>query len=80
MGKKKKYVVRDEKGPPCFRCGKPTEVREHDEIRNKQLSQPYYYTRWYCCMNSDCRTTLIMPDAHRVFNEPQNKLEFIGEF
>jgi hypothetical protein len=47
------------------------EVREHASIGPKQLRQPYYYSRWYCCRNKQCRTTLVMPDEFKVWNEPE---------
>lgn len=42
------------------------QVREHAAITEKMLRQAVYYTRWYCCMNHQCRTTLVMPEEHRV--------------
>jgi hypothetical protein len=56
-------------GPPCPRCKQPTEVREHIEVTAKELAQPYYYSRWYRCANSRCRTGLIMPHEFRVVRE-----------
>jgi ribosomal protein S27AE len=55
-------------GPPCPRCGNYTEVREHKRIGQKQLRRPYYFSRWYCCTNGRCKTTLIMPEEFKVFN------------
>jgi hypothetical protein len=57
-------------GPPCPRCGKATQVRTHRSIRRKQLRQPYYYSRWFKCINKKCRTTLIMPPEYIVWNSP----------
>jgi len=45
--KKRKYMIVSEDGPPCPRCGRPMQVREHDRIREKQLRQPFYYSRWF---------------------------------
>ncbi|MGA8158486.1 MAG: hypothetical protein WB822_20245 [Rhodoplanes sp.] len=53
-------------GPPCPRCRKPMQIREHVAITEKMLRQAAYYKRWYCCMNSKCRTTLVMPEEFRV--------------
>jgi hypothetical protein len=47
-------------GDPCPRCGVPMQIREYDEVTKKKLRQPYFYTRWFCCMNKSCRTTLVM--------------------
>jgi hypothetical protein len=56
-------------GPPCPRCGCPTEIREHERITEKELARPFYYSRWYNCPNEDCQTKQIMPPAFRVWNE-----------
>jgi hypothetical protein len=55
-------------GPPCPRCKRAMEVREHDRVREKHLRQPYYYRRWYRCRYADCRTTLVMPPQFIVWN------------
>ena len=54
-------------GPPCPRCHQATEVRKHEKITAKELNRPFYYSRWYKCVNGNCRTTLIMPEAFKVF-------------
>jgi hypothetical protein len=46
----------------------------------RHLRQPYYYTRWYCCVNHYCATTLIMPEAHKVWNRLPPKTEVQAEF
>ena len=72
MKKKKFRVLEGERGDPCPRCGRDTEVREHTEITDKHLRQPVYYSRWFYCSYPHCKTTLIMPDRYRVFpDEPQ---------
>jgi hypothetical protein len=63
-------------GPPCPRCKRATEVREHRVIGEKQLRAPFYYSRWYRCTNAECPTTLIMPNEFRVY--PENR-EIWGE-
>jgi hypothetical protein len=55
-------------GPPCPRCNEPTQVRKHAKIGSKQLRQPFYYARWYYCVNRKCRATLIMPPEFKVWN------------
>jgi hypothetical protein len=69
----KKYrIIPDQHGDPCPRCGRSTEVREHTQITDKHLRQPYYYSRWFYCRNPRCRTTMVMRDRYRVFpDEPQ---------
>jgi hypothetical protein len=62
-------VLHGEVGDRCPRCGQWTQVRAHKEITDKQLSQPFYYSRWFVCVNRRCRTTLIMPERFKMFNE-----------
>jgi hypothetical protein len=55
-------------GPKCPRCNKPTQIRQHQRIGLKQLRRPFYFRRWFFCMNMDCRTTLVMRDEFKVWN------------
>ena len=55
-------------GDPCPRCGVPMEIREHNGVGDKQVRQSYYYTRWFCCINKSCKTTLVMPERYKVMN------------
>jgi len=66
MGNVRRLIVG---GPPCPRCKQQTEVREHVEVTAKELAKPFYFSRWYKCMNSRCKTTLIMPNEFKVFRE-----------
>jgi hypothetical protein len=68
----KRHVVLSESGPPCPRCRRPMQVREHDLIREKHLRQPYYFKRWFYCRHSECKTTLVMREEHKVWNENQD--------
>lgn len=65
MGKRR--IVLPGKGPPCPRCHKLMQIREHKTIRAKQLAQPFYYSRWYCCMSGKCKTKQVMPEEFKVF-------------
>jgi hypothetical protein len=62
----KKRTVVPGAGDPCPRCGVPMEIREHNGIGEKQLRQPFFYTRWFCCRNPRCKTTLVMPERYKV--------------
>jgi len=64
--KRRKYIIIPGDGDPCPRCGKPMQVREYDGIGETQLRQPSSYTRWFCCMNENCRTTLVMPVRYKM--------------
>ena len=44
-------------------------MREHKSITEKHLKQPFYYDRWYKCLNYNCKTTLIMLERHKVHRE-----------
>jgi hypothetical protein len=68
--RKRRYIIVSGNGPACPRCGRPTQVRRHDRIRPKQLRQPFYYKRWFYCKHNDCRTTLYMQEAFKVWNDP----------
>lgn len=65
--RKKGYVIVLTAAPePCPRCRVPMQVREHAAITEEHLAQPYYYTRWFRCMNASCKTTLVMREEFRV--------------
>lgn len=70
-GKKMKHCVVGNNGIPCPRCGRPTEIREHTEVTARHLAQPFYYSRWFNCNASDCKTTLFMREEFRVFADPE---------
>jgi hypothetical protein len=58
-------------GIPCPRCGEPTAPRQHDAITPKLLRQPYYYARWFVCVNPQCQTTMIM--------RPEDRINILGD-
>ena len=66
-------VVVEGDGPPCHRCGQLTRIHGHREVSKKMLSQPFYYERWYVCLNPTCKTTLIMPNDFRVHGSSQTR-------
>ena len=39
-------------------------VRELDGIGD----QRFFYTRWFCCMNKQCKTTSVMPARYKMAN------------
>jgi hypothetical protein len=59
-------VVIPGNGDPCPRCGVPMQIREYYEVTKKKLRQSYFYTRWFCCMNKRCRTTLSFNARRRT--------------
>lgn len=64
----KRYRVIGREGTPCPRCGQPTEVRVHTEITERERRRPFYYSRWFNCVNERCLTKLIMPPEFIVWN------------
>lgn len=70
---KKCVVIVFGDGDLCPRCHQPTRIFEHREIGKKQRRQPFYYSRWFRCMNASCQTTLIMPERFRVWNCSDDK-------
>lgn len=67
--KKKPYEVVDYEGLPCPRCGVLSETRKHKEITSKQRNQPFYYSVWFNCINTNCRTTIFMSEDYKVVNK-----------
>jgi len=63
--KRKKSIVIPGDGDPCPRCGAPMQIREYDGCERMQMSQQFF-TRWFCCMNKTCKTTLVMPARYKV--------------
>jgi len=48
------------------------QVREHAHVtRAMQETETFYYSRWHCCTNDDCKTALVMSDRHRVHGVPR---------
>jgi hypothetical protein len=62
---RKKYIVIPGGGDPCPRCGEPMQIREYDGVGEEQLSH-HFFTRWFCCMDKTCKTTLVMPARYKV--------------
>ena len=68
MGKsgRRNLVIIAGKGDLCPRCKQPTQIREHIKTTEVELRKPFYYSRWFYCQNTSCKTTLIMPDRFKV--------------
>jgi hypothetical protein len=64
-------VVIPGEGDPCPRCGQPTEIREHPRITDRERRRPFYYRRWFMCVNEACRTTTIVRPEYQVINAPK---------
>lgn len=78
MGKNRKqsYRVIPGDGDPCPRCRRPMQIREHIELREKQLNAAYYFSRWFYCTHSDCKVTLHMAERFKVHR--QDRVEWGG--
>jgi len=59
-------------GDPCPRCGQPTQVRQHKTIRSRELRGPFYYSKWFYCVNRDCQTNTIVPPRFRVWRDSKS--------
>jgi hypothetical protein len=66
--RRRKPIVILGDGDSCPRCGVPMQIREPDRIDDRQRHQHFFYTRWFCCMNRQCKTTLVMPVRYKVAN------------
>jgi hypothetical protein len=62
----RKAVIVPGQGIACPRCNRPTQVRKHAALGERQLRAPFYYRRWFFCTNPTCQTTMIMRDEDRV--------------
>ena len=54
------------------------QIREYNNLTDKHLHRPYFYTRWFCCMNKSCRTTLVMPRRYKAMNPDDQGNIFAG--
>ena len=64
--KRKKSIIIPGEGDPCPRCGKPMQIRAYGDVVDEQLRAAFFYTRWFCCMDKTCKTTLVMPERHKA--------------
>lgn len=64
------------KGIRCH-CTWISELRTHKEITDVERSRPFYYSKWYRCTNPDCKTTIFMEEADRVFNSNSKARDFL---
>lgn len=77
--KREKYLKKvnrleiDEDGEECPRCGQVSTARIHARITEKLLSQPYYYSKWFCCKNRRCRTDIFYNEIYRVYPDNEDK-------
>ena len=69
----KKTVIIAGDGDPCPRCARVTQIREHVAITDKELAKPYYFSRWFKCVNPECTTMVIMVERFRVVNDGQER-------
>ena len=63
--KRKKCFVIPGEGDACPRCAEPMQIREYDGV-DEELPRNPFFTRWFCCMNKACKTTLVMPARYKV--------------
>lgn len=67
--RKQRHKVVPGEGDPCPRCRQPTQIREHVEIRERQLNAGYYFSRWFYCTNEKCVVTLHMAERYKVLKQ-----------
>jgi hypothetical protein len=44
------------------------QIREPPPSVTRQQRELFSYTRWFCCMNKQCKTTLVMPARYKIAN------------
>jgi hypothetical protein len=64
-------------GDPCPRCGRPMQIREHPQITAKHRRQPFHYSRWFCCIHDDCKTSTVMPRRYVVWHCSGEKRQYL---
>ena len=67
--------ILDEIGLGCPQCRMPSQIREHAEIRPKQLNQPYYFSRWFYCTNDECEVSAFHDEKYKVWNNNERAQE-----
>jgi hypothetical protein len=63
---RKKSIVIPGDGDPCPRCGNPMQIRGYAGPNEEPERRASFYTRWFCCMNKNCKTTLVMPARYKM--------------
>jgi len=54
----------------CPKCKQKLQIRKHKFLREKQQKAPYYYKKWYVCVNTNCCYQLnLEEDKHYNKNE-----------
>jgi hypothetical protein len=67
--KNKSYRIVAGDGDPCPRCGRATQIREHAWLGAKHFRAPFYFRRWFNCVNPACSVSLYMVERFKVWNE-----------
>ena len=42
------------------------QIRAYGDVVDEQLRAACVYTRWFCCMDKTCKTTLVMPARYKA--------------
>jgi hypothetical protein len=46
------------------------QIREYAGTNEESERRAFFYTRWFCCTDKSCRTTLVMPERYKVNPPP----------
>lgn len=52
----------------CPKCNQKLQVRTHKYLTEKQKRAPFFYEKWYACINHDCYYQLNL-EEDKVFNK-----------
>ena len=44
------------------------QVRTHTHLKEKQLRQPYFFSKWFYCVYRDCPVKQHMVEQYKVYN------------
>ena len=66
-------VDRSRRRPAMSDVRSTAQIREHRQITADLVAKPYYFRRWFCCVNRRCKTKLVMRDEFKVVQTMDNK-------
>lgn len=73
---KKNRVELDEPGENCPRCGHISVVREHISLESQLKRKKYCYSKWFLCMNTNCKVTIFYDEKYRVYpDKKKNRIK-----
>ena len=44
------------------------QIRKHDSVSRKRQAQLYFYDYWYVCVHEGCKTSTVLDEKYRIWN------------